>query len=83
MLQHHTCCALHDVLVLEWDSAAVFQMMAITAEDQQERLCICYWRTTSSCCFSALGEFDLHSKQLSGRKRLAVALATSAALFGL
>ncbi len=44
----------------------MIQMLALTSQDQQERLCICYWRTTSSFCKNAprVDLFDLHSKQL-------------------
>jgi len=40
--QRHTCCALHDVLVLECDSAARNQMLALTVQDQWEKLWIYY-----------------------------------------
>ncbi len=31
-----TCCALHDALGLEWDSAARTQMLALTAQEQKK-----------------------------------------------
>ena len=79
--QRHTCCALHDVLLVEMGQRCYDLDAGAHISGKAVHLLL---EDNLKLCFSAPNAelFGVHSKQLLRQERLAVALATLAALFG-